>query len=84
MDTAGQSRLLSAQKGTPMYEMRAESTVGKAELIWHVISKEATDSTLCGRPVTLSSPAAPLPQNETTAERYCPSCMTAVSSGRRR
>ncbi|OEJ28467.1 hypothetical protein AR457_32360 [Streptomyces agglomeratus] len=63
-----------------MYEMRAEPTIGKGELIWHVIHKDVTASTLCGRSLMPDSPAALLAQIEAAAERYCSSCMTAFSS----
>ncbi|MGX1885808.1 hypothetical protein AR457_00480 [Streptomyces agglomeratus] len=59
-----------------MHEMRAESTIGTGELIWHVIRKDLTTSSLCGRFLDPASPAAPLTENEAT-ERYCSSCMTA-------
>ncbi|MGX1885891.1 hypothetical protein [Streptomyces sp. NPDC055287] len=63
-----------------MYEMCAESTVDRGELIWHVIHKDVTASALCGRSLTPASPAALLAQAEAAAERYCSSCMTAFSS----
>ncbi|GGX09533.1 MULTISPECIES: hypothetical protein [Streptomyces] len=63
-----------------MYEMRAESTVGRGELIWHVIRKDVAPSALCGRFLAQVSPTALLAQIEAAAERYCPSCMTAFSS----
>ncbi|MGW7055995.1 hypothetical protein [Streptomyces sp. NPDC054887] len=63
-----------------MYEMRAESTVGRGELIWHVIRKDVDPSALCGRFLTQVSPAALFSQIEAAAERYCPSCMTAFST----
>ncbi|WP_028812566.1 hypothetical protein [Streptomyces flavidovirens] len=63
-----------------MYEMRAESTVGRGELVWHVIRKDVAASALCGRYLRHPSPAALLAQIEAAAERYCPTCMTAFGS----
>lgn len=60
-----------------MYEMRAESTVDRGELVWHVIAKDAPASTLCGS--HLAPPLAAM-HSEATAERYCNPCMTAFSS----
>lgn len=66
------------EKGTPMYEMRAEATADRGELIWHVISKGTSASPLCGVPLELSPATAP--QLEAAVERYCSSCMDAFST----
>ncbi|WP_344493966.1 hypothetical protein [Streptomyces enissocaesilis] len=65
------------KKGTPMYEMRAEPTVDRGELVWHVIAKDAPASTLCGS--RLAPPLA-APPGEAAAERYCHPCMSAFGS----
>lgn len=62
-----------------MYEMRAESTSDRGELIWHVIAKDATADTLCGSllaPLQSAIEAAAVP----VTERYCAPCMTAFST----
>ncbi len=74
---SGPVPLPTMKKGTPMYEMRAESTVDRGELVWHVIAKDVPASTLCGS--RLAPPLA-APHGEATAERYCGLCMTAFGS----
>lgn len=75
---SGSAGVFPTQKGTPMYEMRAEPTMDKRELVWHVIAKDATAGTLCGS--HLPTPPHPATDGEATAERYCVPCMTAFSS----
>ncbi|MGW7101777.1 hypothetical protein [Streptomyces sp. NPDC054838] len=59
-----------------MYEMRAESGAERGHLLWHVIAKDTTLSTLCG---SLLSPGRhPLPATEPAADHYCAACMHAV------
>jgi hypothetical protein len=60
-----------------MYEMRAESTLGRGELMWHVIAKHTPASTLCGSHLTRSPDVT---ADEASAEHYCASCMSAFSS----
>ncbi|MGW0396004.1 hypothetical protein ACWDYJ_35120 [Streptomyces sp. NPDC003042] len=59
-----------------MYEMRAESTLDRSELVWHVLAKDRAAGTLCGC-LLAPAPAEPLP--EPAAERYCAPCMNAFS-----
>lgn len=60
-----------------MYEMRAESTVDRGELVWHVIAKDAPASTLCGSHL---APPPAHPDDEAAKDRYCAPCMTAFGS----
>ncbi|MBT2365644.1 hypothetical protein J7E88_10010 [Streptomyces sp. ISL-10] len=60
-----------------MYEMRAEATADRGELIWHVITKGTPASPLCGVRRDLHAVA---PELEAAVERYCASCMTAFST----
>ncbi|GAA3278758.1 hypothetical protein Slala03_17250 [Streptomyces lavendulae subsp. lavendulae] len=62
-----------------MYEMRAESPDGLGELLWHVLAKEPSSGTLCGRHAP-PPPAVPAISDGTTGERYCAPCMTAFRS----
>ncbi|MDL5199213.1 hypothetical protein [Streptomyces sp. ALI-76-A] len=57
-----------------MYEMRAEPGGDQGELVWHVMSKDASGHPLCGRRLTRVNSAT---SDEKTAERYCAPCMTA-------
>ncbi|MFD9571315.1 hypothetical protein ACFWBI_15840 [Streptomyces sp. NPDC059982] len=59
--------------------MRAESPDGGGELLWHVLAKEPSSGTLCGRhaPPPVSTPAE---TGGATAERYCTHCMGAFRS----
>ncbi|MEU6890259.1 hypothetical protein ABZ934_00385 [Streptomyces sp. NPDC046557] len=59
-----------------MYEMRAESSAERGQLLWHVIAKDTTLSTLCGS--LLSPGRPPVPPTEPTADHYCAACMHAV------
>ncbi|MGW0363848.1 hypothetical protein [Streptomyces sp. NPDC002990] len=65
-----------SQKGTPMYEMRAESTGDRRELFWHVIAKDGTARTLCGCHLEPPRPIEALP--DSAFDRYCARCMAAV------
>ncbi|MFI5829048.1 hypothetical protein ACIA6C_17665 [Streptomyces sp. NPDC051578] len=59
-----------------MYEMRAESSAERGHLLWHVIAKDTTLSTLCG---SLLNPGhVPPPAIEPSADHYCAACMQAV------
>ncbi|MER5777554.1 hypothetical protein ABT144_25355 [Streptomyces sp. NPDC002039] len=58
-----------------MYEMRAESTSDRHQLVWHVIAKEATLNTLCG--FQLGPDQAAKSMTEPGSERYCAPCMDA-------
>ncbi|AYV31599.1 hypothetical protein OHU17_03745 [Streptomyces goshikiensis] len=60
-----------------MYEMRAESIADRCQLLWHVIAKDTTFSTLCGS--LLNPDQTPPPAADPAAERYCAPCMTAFS-----
>ncbi|MGW0336640.1 hypothetical protein ACWD0J_33155 [Streptomyces sp. NPDC003011] len=57
-----------------MYEMQAEHGSCRGELVWHVLSKDASGHPLCGRRLTRIDTAT---NDEQTAERYCTPCMTA-------
>ncbi|MFJ6722956.1 MULTISPECIES: hypothetical protein [unclassified Streptomyces] len=59
-----------------MYEMRAEPSTELGRLLWHVIAKDTTLSTLCGS--LLSPDRAPLPAAEPASDHYCAACMHAV------
>ncbi|MET9604204.1 hypothetical protein ABZZ17_03955 [Streptomyces sp. NPDC006512] len=59
-----------------MYEMRADSTDGRGELLWHVLSKESPSGTLCGRHAPPSASTRSTTA-ETAGERYCTPCMEA-------
>lgn len=63
-----------------MYEMRAESPDGRGELLWHVLAKEPSSGTLCGRHAPPPPVTTPAGTGETTAERYCTHCMGAFRS----
>ncbi|MFF5707167.1 hypothetical protein ACFY7H_32465 [Streptomyces sp. NPDC012794] len=62
-----------------MYEMRAEFAPERSEMLWHVLAKGQTTTTLCGYSLPQGSTVAAL-MSEGTAERYCARCMTAVRS----
>lgn len=68
-----------AQKGTPMYEMRAEATGDRCEVIWHVLAKDTMAGTLCGGRL---APEAVSGWEALTAatERYCDPCMAAFGT----
>ncbi|MGW0365547.1 hypothetical protein [Streptomyces sp. NPDC002990] len=76
MDSDGLPDRPSRQKGTPMYEMRAESTPGRPEMLWHVIAKDQATGTLCGYILAPDRTVTAL-LSEGAAERYCVPCMTA-------
>ncbi|MFJ4775744.1 hypothetical protein [Streptomyces sp. NPDC088762] len=62
-----------------MYEMRAESTDDRCELIWHVVAKDTIAGTLCGG--HLAPRATPDEPAVTAAtERYCDPCMAAFGT----
>ncbi|MFD9407480.1 hypothetical protein ACFWBN_10760 [Streptomyces sp. NPDC059989] len=62
-----------------MYEMRAESTGDRCELIWHVVAKDTTAGTLCGGSLAPYVPTAE-PGAAAATERYCDPCMTAFGT----
>ncbi|MET9319943.1 hypothetical protein ABZX75_07060 [Streptomyces sp. NPDC003038] len=59
-----------------MYEMRAESTPGGSEMLWHVIAEDQATGTLCGYLLAPDRTVTAL-LSEGAAERYCVPCMTA-------
>ncbi|MFB7463569.1 hypothetical protein ACFCZ1_08685 [Streptomyces sp. NPDC056224] len=59
-----------------MYEMRAESTPGGSEMLWHVIAKIPATGTLCGYTLAPDLTVTAL-LSEGVAERYCVPCMSA-------
>lgn len=59
-----------------MYEMRAESSPGRLEMLWHVIAKEPATGTLCGYILAPDQTVTAL-LSEGAAERYCVACMSA-------
>ncbi|MFE9634590.1 hypothetical protein [Streptomyces sp. NPDC006463] len=62
-----------------MYEMRAESTPGGSEMLWHVIAKVPATGTLCGYTLAPDRTVTAL-LSEGVAERYCVPCMSAFRS----
>ncbi|WP_328923919.1 hypothetical protein OG429_04265 [Streptomyces sp. NBC_00190] len=62
-----------------MYEMRAESTPGGSEMLWHVIAKVPATGTLCGYTLAPNRTVTAL-LSEGAAERYCVPCMSAFRS----
>ncbi|MFC9292588.1 hypothetical protein ACFTWH_30440 [Streptomyces sp. NPDC057011] len=62
-----------------MYEMRAESTADRCELIWHVVAKAPMAGTLCGGLIAPDAFAAGTAPTAAT-ERYCDPCMTAFGT----
>ncbi|MFG2875436.1 hypothetical protein ACGFYU_10575 [Streptomyces sp. NPDC048337] len=62
-----------------MYEMRAESTADRCELIWHVVAKAPMAGTLCGGLIAPDAFATG-PAVTAATERYCDPCMTAFGT----
>lgn len=54
-----------------MYRMCAGPAAADTGLVWHVLSKNGTHTTLCGQPV-------PAVAEEPTTERHCQPCMDVV------
>ncbi|MFG2986602.1 hypothetical protein ACGFYQ_36080 [Streptomyces sp. NPDC048258] len=66
-----------------MYEMRAESTPGRSEMLWHVIAKDPATGTLCGYTLAPDQTVTAL-LSEGAAERYCVPCMSAFRTAMER
>lgn len=66
-----------------MYQMRAEDdpeATDQSALVWHVMEKNATGATICGRILADQAWSGLSPESTTAPrERYCSPCLAAFA-----